>query len=77
MLEKMMRIIKIKILWNCLLFIDSSIEKKGTDNKTSIETAVQNVLKKKQLGRFDRDHNKNEDGSVNVEVDLRVGSHIG
>ena len=23
------------------------------------------------------DHNKNEDGSVNVEVDLRVGSHIG
>ena len=21
--------------------------------------------------------NKNEDGSVNVEVDLRVGSHIG
>ena len=68
--------IEIRTLWNCLLLIDSSIEEKCKDNKTSIDSSPK-CVEKKQLGRFDRDHNKNEDGSVNVEVDLRVGSHIG
>ena len=45
MLEKMMSMIKIEILQNCLLFIDSSIEKKCEDNKTSSETAVNDMLK--------------------------------
>ena len=51
MLKKMMGMIEIRTLWNCLLLIDSSIEEKCKDNKTSIDSSPK-CVEKKAIGTF-------------------------